>query len=81
MYKHFVSSRFGLNNVARKRLSHASYPVSLIQLQVSQVAFYHYMLVIEKRRNPSNFKAGATIDLNHGTSKEPPENHTLLPTK
>ena len=79
VYHHFVSSKWGLNNVPSKRTSHAAYPVSLVQLQTAEVAFYHYMLVIEKRSQFTNFRSGAVINLHHGTTKEPPKNRTLMP--
>eukprot|EP00966_Prymnesium_polylepis_P129579 2996555-Prymnesium_polylepis.1 len=79
VYQQFVSSKMGLNNVPSKKTSHAAYPVSLIQLQTAEVAFYHYMLVIEKRPSFTNFRSGAVINLHHGTTTDPPANRTLTP--
>lgn len=71
VYKTFVTSELGVNNVPRTKLGRRSvYTMSRVQHETAEIAFYHYMITIEKHANDV-MRTGARIELNHGTTKKP----------
>ena len=70
VYKTFVTSDLGVNNVPRSRGHKAVYDMSRVQHETAEVAFYHYMITIEKHAHDV-MRMGAKIELNHGTTKIP----------